>query len=208
MSCTILYFRNTENTYLSEDGKYKASPESIKDISEQWMEWAMKKNKHIGSDAMISNVSVTALSSEGKNGDAGGMTDAKLLRISIDYAERTNDNNNKVPISVVAKVLFQIRMFQSLSLKNRIIIKKLARVFGDKTEEEYWRTEARFCQEVIPLIENRFQCPKIFYIGIKEVSDRSQFSSLVLNKSPQLGSVILMEDLNGWEGRSYLSNIL
>ena len=208
ISCTILYFRNTENTYLTEDGKYKASPESIKDISEQWMEWAMKKNKHIGSDVMISNVCVTTLSSEGMKEDAGGMTDAKLLRISIDYAERINDDNNKVPISVVSKVLFQIRMFQSLNLKNRIVIKKLARVFGDKTEEEYWRTEARFCQEVIPLIENRFHCPKIFYIGIKEVSDRSQFSSLVLNKSPQLGSVILMEELNGWEGRSYLSNIL
>ena len=83
ISCTILYFRNTENIRLAEDGTYKASPESIEDISEEWMEWAMKKNKHIGSEAMISNVCVTALSSEGKNGDAGGMTDAKLLRISI-----------------------------------------------------------------------------------------------------------------------------
>ena len=204
----ISYLRNSGNINFTEDGKYKASPESIKDISEQWMEWAMKKNKHIGSDVMISNVCVTTLSSEGENKDAGGMTDAKLLRISIDYAEPINDNGNKAPISVVAKVLFQIRMFQSLNLKNRIVIKKLARIFGDKTEEEYWRTEARFCQEVIPLIENRFQCPKIFYIGIKEVSDRSQFSSLVLNTSPQVGSVIIMEDLNSWEGRSYLSNIL
>ena len=171
------------------------------------MEWALKKNRAIGETVNISNVIVTKLTTEAGGEGGGGMTDAELLRIAIDYDDMSDVTGNE-PKTVVAKVVFRISMFTKLSLKNRIVLKMLAGAFGNKTEEEFWRTEARFYQEAVPLIEGDFQYPKVFYTGLSDINDRSTFSSVILNTPPQLRTIVMVQDMKGWESETVLSNIL
>ena len=171
------------------------------------MEFVLKRNGVIGDNVNISNTVVTKLTTEAGGEGGGGMTDAQLLRISLEYDNQSEVQGNE-PRTVVAKTLFRITMFQTLSLKNRILFKMLAGAFGNKTEEEFWRTEARFYQEVVPMIQGSFEYPKVFYTGMNGVSDRSKFSSVVLNNSPQLKTIVMVQDMKGWESETILTNLL
>ena len=171
------------------------------------MEWALRKNGAIGENVNISNSVVTKLTTEAGGEGGGGMTDAQLLRIALEYDDLSDVTGNE-PKTVVAKVVFRISMFQKLSLKDRILLKAVAGVFGNKTEEEFWRTEARFYQEAVPLIEGDFQYPKVFYTGLSDINDRGKFSSVILNTQPQLKTIIMVQDMKGWESKTVLSNIL
>ena len=183
------------------------SLDSIDDITPEWIEWSLKKNGTIGENVNVTNVVVRKLSTEAGGEGGGGMTDAQLLRLSLEYDDMS-DVTGSEPKTVIAKVIFRISMFQSLSLKNRILYKVVAGAFGSKTEEEFWRTEARFYQEVVPQIEGAFQYPKVYYTGMNVINDRSQFSSVILNNPPDLKTVVLVEDLKGWKGETVLSNLL
>ena len=156
------------------------SLDSIDDITPEWIEWSLKKNGTIGENVNVTNVVVTKLSTEAGGEGGGGMTDAQLLRLSLEYDDMS-DVTGTEPKTVIAKVIFRISMFQSLSLKNRILYKVVAGAFGSKTEEEFWRTEARFYQEVVPQIEGAFQYPNVYYTGMNVINDRSQFSSVILH---------------------------
>ena len=202
----FIFRKTTEINNNAKDG-FKISPDSIDDITPEWMEWALKTNETIGKNVNISNVVVTKLSTEAGGEGRGGMTDAQLLRIALEYDELSDTTGNE-PKAVVTKVIFRISMFQKLSLKNRIILKMLAGAFGNKTEEEFWRTEARFYQEAVPLIEGDFLYPKVYYTGMSEVNDRSKFSSVILNTQPHLRTIVMVQDMKGWKSETILSNIL
>jgi hypothetical protein len=186
---------------------YEYVPDCLEDITPAWIEWALKKNKIIGENINISNVTTTGLTNDAGGEGGGGMTDAQLVRFSLDYTESSFVTGNE-PRNLVGKVLLRITMFESLSLSNRILLNWLVGIHGNITEEEFWRREANFCREVIPWVENKFSYPKVYYTGINDVIDRNQFSAVILKKPAKLKSIILMEDKTGWMSQTVISNIL
>ena len=179
----------------------------MEDITPAWLEWALKKYETIGKNTRIKDAKVTKLTTTAGGEGGGGMSEAELLRILLEYDDNGSLTGTE-PKSLVAKVVFQIKMLHSTSLKNRILLKSLARIFGDKTEEEFWRTEAKFYREVIPLFDESFQHPKVYYTGINDISDRSEFSTVILNKPSKLKCIILVEDLSAWKSETILSPLL
>ena len=149
----------------SEDNLYfKEVPDNLEEITPQWCELALKKGGIIGSKTTVTAVEVNRLVNE-ETGllDGGGMTSSQMIRIKLTYDRSTEGYDP--PNSMIAKHLNTGKNLFSGTFCFRLMIVTFA---GRNNEERTWRTDIKFNREALPLIEDVYSHPKVYYTGIIE----------------------------------------
>ena len=169
-------------------------PESLDGITQGWCEWALRKGGIIGENTTVLKADVERFKDKetGEVNDGGGLTGAKLIRIRLSYGGHTKGDE---PSSVVCKIMFGCR--DTTALPWRILLKLTGA--WDLTSEEFWRTDIKFFRHILPIIEDKYKAPKIYYTGMTDKGNRNFFASTILNMPCRVKTVTLMEDYEDWD---------
>ena len=202
----------TEENDNIEDGN-KVVPESIDDYSSHWCEWALKKANTIGENVTVISVNIKRLSNDSNglsNGeglsdapDGGGLSDAQIMRVELGYGGETIGTE---PDSMIAKWFTNVSL--KISLHWRILFRLMGEEYGAGLEENFYRSEIQFYNEILPLIKDTFAHPKLYYIGILDRGNRNYWNGVIRDKPCNVKSVVLMQDMKGWESKDVITNFL
>ena len=180
----------SEQSSLKEGSEIETSldvPHSISDITAEWLERSLKHNQIIPSEVTISSLRIDQLGCE----DGGGVSGASIVRLLLTY---DSPQSSGLPSSMICKFTRGVR--RDLSFKSRILFDL---VYGD--EADWARREMHFFSNIAPQLEDtRFRFPKAYFSQIMDNNKRGTLEKYFSNIPHTIRSIIIMEDLQSWEG--------
>ena len=177
---------------------FKEVPDSLEDISAQWCELALRKGGVIGPSTTVTSVELNRLVNEETGAlDGGGMTSSQMVRIKLTYGGSTDGYDP--PSSMIAKHLNTGKNLFSGTFFFRLMVAAFA---GRNAEERTWRTDIKFNREALPLIQDVYSHPKVYYTGIIDGGNRSFFNEVIRPAPHKIRSITLMQDMQGWKSQT------
>ena len=184
--------------------EFKEVPDCVEDITPHWCEKALRKSCVIGPLTTVTSVNVKRLMNEETGElDGGGMTPAKILRVTLTYGGEIDGYNP--PSTIIAKCLLTGNALFNMAFHIRIFIYF---GFGKHTEEKTWRTDIEFYRKAVPLIKETYSYPKVYYTGIIDGGNRGFFNEVIRPRPHKIRTITLMQDMKGWKSQMVGTNYL
>ena len=177
-------------------------PESEEDFTATWCENILRRENVINEQVNVESVNISRLSATDDGlANGGGMTDAQIIRLTLSYSGMVTGNE---PSTLIAKWFYRLSL--TFPLKWRLMLRMHGHEFGGGLEENIYRHDIIFCRDALPRIKEIFQHPKVIYTGLIDNGNRNFLNGVVLNKPCNVKTIIIMQDMKGWESTDVIKH--
>ena len=174
-------------------GERMQMPQSLRDVTAEWLDKALKQGSVIPEDVVVSSIEIQHLNStvgdahlEGGLGASGSL----LVRLILNYDSLETSH---LPQTVMCKLTCGPR--KDFDLQSRVFLNLEC---GD--DADWTRREFDFFSKITPqLTDSNFRSVKIYHSDIIDCPNRYVIQRYLTNTPHNVRSVIIMEDLSGWE---------